>query len=197
MKDKFIKKLVLFAAFIAFAGTLIACNGGSVLNTNEPNDDIDRELSARIENVAEAFYESGITFDEETPIEFSEIESFLYYLYNDELTASENGYALLSETDADRTCIEIFSVAPKLRYRFDFEDDVLFYYKNKNYFIKPNESAAKSIDVKSVLEEDEDGRFTATVDIEGADGSMVAFQISFSDGENNIRVFECVRFEYN
>ncbi len=192
--------LLLVCLTLGSVFTLCACKKPQPQNEerNPFNDFINDAQKLKLETLAEAFAESGFTFDGNNPITFKEIEYFLYFYYNDKVIAGDDGYAKVSAADADKLTEEIFGVKATMRYNHTFEDEVLFYFdrKSETYFIKPKDSFGSRVEMKAI-ELLHNGGYLATIDVDGTDGSECMLDISFIKIGDSVRVSSCKRYDFN
>ena len=110
---------VVLAAVLAGAFVLTACKK----QPQQDPADAQKEPGKAGENVAlteaqksavltaaEAFYESGLVYDERNPLSISRIEQFVYYIYNGELTAGEDGYGSVALDEAENRIMTLFGI---------------------------------------------------------------------------------------
>ncbi len=145
-------------------------------------------------DAAEAFAEAH---DEEDldleTMQISEFEKFIYYLYNDELTAGENGYGKVTAEDADARLQSLFGTktlrhTPK---RPGMIQD--FYCEDDNYFVRVKEKYAEC--KLGGAEWTDDGLARIVVSAETVKGVTVSFEFTaeLRDGELTIR--NCKRYD--
>ena len=181
-------KLIALAIAAVILVSCFACTHKDPEKTGSLTD----EQLASINKIAEAFFECGIEVDSESALPVSQIESFVNYLYNDELTAGENGYGSVPADDADARLYSYFGFKPVLRTRKNNSDQD-FYFQNDNYYVRVRQSAAGEIKLLSA-EKTDDGKLTASVELKGEDAAAV-LNFVFEQAGNDLRVIECTRLD--
>ena len=190
------KKSVLCGAFLSaliavlLLGTLFsACNSGKSSVPGLTKKQADNLLAA-----AEAFYESGVIWDEDTPLAITKNEEFVYYLYNGELTATEGAYAAVPAQEADARIEGLLGEKPALRTHKRAGQEQDYYFMDDNYYVRVNSPASSETKVLS-CEKSEEGVYTARISLTGADGRVTELELTFSLHDDQVKVSTCRRFE--
>lgn len=192
--------LLLTMLIILSSSVLSACKKPDPTpDANNPfSEFINSTQKRKIEELAEAFAESGYSFDTSNPITFRNVESFICYYYDDKVLAGDNGYGKVPAADADAFCEEVFGVKPTLRYNHTFVDEVLFYFDDdsQSYFVKYKENFASEVEIDSI-ELLKEGGLMATVNVTGAEGSKCMLKLTFNLNKDAVRISSCKRYDFN
>lgn len=193
--NKLIAYMLLCLMLISAALPLIGCGGNSENNGNKKDNDfgLTQAQSANILAIAEAFAESGHSYNSENPLSVADMEYFVYYLYNDELKSSDSAYAVVSEEEALERIRMYFGITSVLHPRKN-ADDPDYYYNSGNYYVKASETAYQSIKIVS-FEEDESGNSNASIEGVGKDGTRVVLDFIFNIDGDNVKVLSCTRYD--
>lgn len=186
---KFYKKIInalSVTAITALAMCSAACTNGEKLN---------KAQTKKLENIIEAVYESKIDFSAGSALDFRDLEMFVYYMSNDEVSPVKDGYGELAADKADALCQEVIGIKPSLRYHYNFENDVLFYFSDDKYYIKPNESAIRNMEIVS-CETNEEGRKVLVVNVDGVDGEQCVMDVVVELNGNSVKLISCTRKDY-
>lgn len=144
--------------------------------------------------LSEALAESGLSYNENNPLGILQIEKFIFYLYNGELTAEADGYASVGEDEALKRIDAYFGVADALRMRRTTAQGGEYYFKNGRYYVLKNSTFVKSASIESVKPE-ADGRCTVAVNNVCEDGTMVRLEMTLSLSDGGTRLISCVRYD--
>lgn len=189
-----IKKTALFAlaAAVLAACFLTACREKTPAGDDGvfPNE----SQTAAIMSIAEAFYEYGEDYDQQSALPISKVEQFIAYLFNDELTADESGFSAISADEADVRVKAYFDISPVLRtYKRSGVMQEL-YFQNNKYFIRVRPSAAEKTEIVSTNEL-EGGDYEVRVNVNGTDGGSAQLRFVFRPTQNGVLVMSCERFD--
>lgn len=174
------------AISLTFAVCSVACSNGNKLNKTQ---------TKKLENIVEAVYESRIDFSVGSALDFRDLEMFIYYMSNDEVTPAKDGFGTLTVDKADALCEEVIGIKPSLRYHYNFENEVLFYFSDDKYYIKHNEPSIKNMEIVS-CETNEDGRKVLVVNVDGADGEKCVMDVVIELNGNSVKLISCTRKDY-
>lgn len=142
---------------------------------------------------AEAFYETGLVYDERNPLSISRIEQFVYYIYNGELTAGEDGYGSVALDEAENRIMTLFGIKKLLHTKKNADPAQKYYCEGDRYYVRVNEPAAECSIASS--EWDENGNAKITVAVKGADGvgAVLEFTAHLADGKLTLN--SCKRYD--
>lgn len=148
---------------------------------------------ANILAISEAFVESGKTYNNDYALSVKEIEQFIYYLYNDELTSEIEGYGIVSGDDALARIKMFFGISSVLHtHKSTAEPD--FYYYNKNYYVKTNSPVVTESDIV-FCKQDESGNYNVTVQCSGVDDMRIDLEFVFTIEGDEVLVRSCTRYD--
>ncbi len=177
--------LLLAAAMLAFA---FACKGTG----KNPAGLTDKQL-ADIEQIAEAFFECGVEVDSTSALPVAQIETFVNFLYNDELTAGEDGFGVVSKDEADERLYYYFAFKPVLRTRKNNSGKQDFYFDNNNYYVRVKPNAADTTRMISA-EKSDDGLLKVSYELKSAEAGAI-LDLVFEPSESGLKVIECTRLD--
>ena len=127
--------LAFASCIIAFLLTVSGCKKPDEKAHETPTPQDPFGLSeAQLKNIlaiSEAFVESGKVY----PLPISEIEPFVYYLYNGELTAGTDGYAAIPFKEASERLNMYFGITSILHTQKNNTDQD-FYFSDDKYYVK-------------------------------------------------------------
>ncbi|MBR5947984.1 MAG: hypothetical protein IKZ82_04975 [Clostridia bacterium] len=178
----------LFSLFL-----LSACRNDEEKNKPDESSALSEAQRANILAISEAFIESGKIYSSEYALSIKEIEEFVYYLYNDELTPDVEGYASIPGSEAAERLKMYFGISSILHTQRNSTDQN-FYYHNEKYFVKTNPSVVKSCEIVSA-EQNESGNYLVKVHAIGENDARVELDFVFKlDGDNTL-VLSCSRYD--
>ena len=189
--------VLILASALALAAcrSIVDPNGGDP--TPAPAGPFPNEKQKQaILDIAEAFQESGDLWDEQNVLSMTKIEAYVYWLYNDELTADDSGFASIPAEQSDKRLGAYFGVEPVLRTgkRSDVSQD--YYYSGSSYYVRVKPSAVTSSELTS-LTEDADGGYTAKVELRDGSGVLAELIMTLrpnDDGES-VRIYSAERLD--
>ncbi|MCH5278658.1 MAG: hypothetical protein J1E60_02600 [Christensenellaceae bacterium] len=185
MKLKRIRSFALMLALLSASAAFISCG--------KKQDGLNDTQSAQLINVAEAFYECGLEFSSDDVINTNQLEMFVYYLYNDELTAGENGFGRVSFDEADAMVESIFGMGPAIHKNYSTDGSSPLYSIGQNYYVKVEPSNFVSSEIEDVTLDD-DGHYRAAVNFTDSEGMTTQLRMVFDVNKNDIRVLECIQY---
>lgn len=186
------KTAVLLLA-VVFALTLIvgaACDKDSKKNAFGFTKTQNEKICA----IAEAFFESGCELNTVTALTDEQMEDFVCYLYNSELTATDGGFGTVDAKEADARLKEYFDYAPLVHK--SAEQSILkgYYYKKGAYYITVKSHALESIEMVS-SEDKGDGRYFVKLKVRGANGIDSELEMTFDIEGDRVQVISCERLD--
>ncbi|MBQ5487573.1 MAG: hypothetical protein IIT70_01790 [Clostridia bacterium] len=179
-------------ALVLAAAIIVSCFACTHKDPGEKADGLTDEQIESIKQIAEAFFECGVEVDSESALPVTQMEAFVYYLYNDELTADASGFGSVPVDESDARIHSYFGFKPVLRTHKNNSDQD-FYYKNNYYYVRVGNSAADEIKLLSA-EKADDGRIKASVDLKGEDAAAI-LNFVFEQVGSDLRVIECTRLD--
>ena len=190
--------VLLAACFIITALAFAGCGGKNGGATPAPVPGGSSELTdAQLKDVfaiAEAFLESGASMNSSSGIALSEIEKYVYHIYNGELEADGSGFAQVPAEEADARLMRYFGIAPMLRTGKRVGYTQGYYFENSSYFVRTNAPAAVNSELIS-CEKNDQGLYLAKVRSAKADGSVTEFSLTLSFAEEGHILMGCDRLE--
>lgn len=188
-----IAALLLCVSSLFSLALFSACNKGGDKPKPDGGSELTEAQRANILAISEAFIESGKIYNSEYGLTVKEIEQFIYYLYNGELTPAADGYAKVSGKEtADRVKM-YFGIANLLHTQKSSEDQD-FYYKSEAYYIKTNSPFVASAEIASV-KLNEDGNHEVLVKASCADDARVELEFVFKFEGDDTLVLSCSRYD--
>ena len=186
-----LSRLARTAAAILLAALMFAaCSGGG-----KSKELLTEAQKANVIAAAEALFESGAVIDDENPLQLNDIDRFVYYIYNGELTAEEGkSYASVPEDEALRRIGAIFGAEMVLKTGRKAGTFQTYFAEDGKYWVLTNEPAAKEITIVSVAE-GEDGTLTAKVSLTAEDGTKTMLELGLAIVGEDARVISCKRYE--
>lgn len=189
------KKLTSIALALLFMAALFAAPACKKPQQGEENTEFPNEKqTANIIAIAEAFYEYGEEYGPEHALSFSELEKFVWYLYNGELTADASGFGSVPADEADARLRSFFGLSPVLRtyQRQDAEQN--YYYKNDRYYIRVSGPSYERGGITSAVK-NEDGTYSVRVSLFSDKGFETVLDFIFNVEGDDTRVVSVTRFE--
>ncbi|MBO4879816.1 MAG: hypothetical protein J5544_06110 [Clostridia bacterium] len=151
------------------------------------------EQTAQVIAAAEAFFESGLSYGENSPLTFKQMESFIYYLYNGELSASEGSFAVIPRAEAEQRIKTLFG-AERLMNTGKRAGTVQKYYcDSDNYYVRTAEPAGQVRLGDAYTAED--GSLIVYAAVRGGDGSGASFKLTFEVKDEGLLVKSCERYD--
>ena len=184
--------LALAACIIASALTVFGCKKPDDKQNNNTFGLTETQLN-NILAISEAFAESGKVYDDSNALAVKEIERFIYYLYNGELTADSDGYGSVSADDAYDRLKTYFGIAI-VRHTQKNDTDQPFYFSDNKYYIKTSSSVVTDTNIVS-CEQDESGSHKVFVKCSFVDGTRIDLEFVFKIEGDATRVVSCKRYD--
>ncbi len=190
----FLKRVssALLCAALAFA-SVFAAGCGKDDNKKPEVSGLTEIQSRNILAICEAFIESGKNYNSENALTITDMEKFVYYLYNAELEAAGDGYARVSEADAAARIKAYFGVETLMHVRRNLFD-ANFDFADGSYIIRPNSPAVTSSVILSNEPAENENR-AVTVEVDCADGGKAKLELIVKLSGDNVRVITCSRFD--
>lgn len=143
-------------------------------------------------DLAEAFIECGLSYNADNALSISEIEKFIYYLYDDEFTGTD-AYSSIDASEALARIKMYFGIDNILRTHKKGEGQ-LFYYSDGKYYVSHKDGVVESFTIVSA-EKDEDDHQTVKIDAACKDGTRVVLEMCFRIEGDDTRILTCTRYD--
>lgn len=186
-------KHIIKYLFLALAMTVLVYVTAACFKSDPTKLDV--KQSEKLLNIAEAFYESGENFNNTEAIGNRQLEYFMYYYYNDELEAQDDGYASLPVADADALVTGVFGFAPTLR-SAQSSGERPFYFEDGKYYFEVKSSDVVSSSINSVSLDD-DGNTVAVIALTDASGVEYQLRIVFVMNGEDMQIISCSKFMFS
>ncbi|MBR3299566.1 MAG: hypothetical protein IKI64_10285 [Clostridia bacterium] len=169
-----------------------ACSGDKDGSSKTDSFGFNEAQRSSILDLAEAFIECGLSYNADNALSISEIEKFIYYLYNDEFTGSD-AYSSIDASEA-LARIKMYFGIENILHTHKRGEGQPFYYSDGKYYVSHKDGVVESFTIVSA-EKDEDDHQTVKIDAACKDGTRVVLEMCFRIEGDDTRILTCTRYD--